>query len=290
MCARRYSELPLSVPTRPPSATAWFGRHNVDMEGVVLEFVDASLEALLRAAVPLSATDVDVAFDAPSREWSAKLNRPTVNLFLWDIKRTTDHARTGVETVVRNDQPMRRLALPRVELRYLVTAWTSEHRDERALLSELLRVALTYQEIPDEYIAAGLAGLAPPRMMVARTGETQVDIFKTLEGQLKPALDVIVIAEVDTLGGTPLAAPVTEVGVNISDVQNPMRRSGSRRVAGEVQIAGAVGAHVTSPRGGTSVNTSGRFLISAATGDEIVVHLDPPRTALVPAHGGVVIT
>jgi hypothetical protein len=257
---------------------------------MVLEFVDASLEALLRAAVPLSATDVDVAFDAPSREWSAKLNRPTVNLFLWDIKRTTDHARTGVETVMRNDQPMRRMVLPRVELRYLVTAWTTEHRDERALLSELLRVALTYQEVPESYIAAGLAEIAPPKMMVARSGETQVDIFKTLEGQLKPALDLIVVTEVDIGGGTPLAAPVTDVGIGVSDIHNPSRRTGSRRVAGEVQVAGAVGAQVTSPRGGTSVNTSGRFLISADTGDEIVVHLDPPRTALVPAYGGVVIT
>jgi Pvc16 N-terminal domain len=257
---------------------------------MVLELVDASLEALLRAAVPLSATDVDVAFDAPSREWSGKLNRPTVNLFLWDIKRSTDHARAGVETVIRNEQPMRRLVLPRVELRYLVTAWTSEHRDERVLLSELLRVALTYQEIPEGYIAAGLADIAPPRMMVARSGETHMDIFQTLEGQLKPALDLVVITEVDTGGGTPLAAPVTDVGVNISDIHNPARRAGLRRVAGEVQVAGAVGAHVTSPRGGTSVNTSGRFLIAAHTGDEIVVHLDPPRTALVPAFGGVVIT
>jgi hypothetical protein len=257
---------------------------------MVLEFIDASLEALLRAAVPLSATDVDVAFDAPSREWSGKLNRPTVNLFLWDIKRTTGHARTGVETVVRNDQPMRRMVLPRVELRYLVTAWTSEHRDERALLSELLRVMLTYQEIPEAYIAAGLADIAPPTLMVARTGETQVDIFKTLEGQLKPALDVVVVTEVDTGGGTPLAAPVTDVGVSVRDTESPTRRSGSRRVAGEVLVAGAIGAQVTSPRGGTSVNTSGRFLIPAVTGDEIVVHLDPPRTALVPAHGGVVIT
>lgn len=256
----------------------------------MLELVDASLEAMLRATVPLSATDVDVAFDAPSREWSGKLNRPTVNLFLWDIKRTTDHARSGVETVVRNDQPVRRLVLPRVELRYLVTAWTSEHRDERALLSALMRVALTYQEIPHGYIAAGLAGIAAPKMMMARSGETHMDIFQTLEGQLKPALDLVVITEVDTGGGMPLATRVTDVGVNVTDIQHPNRRAGLRRIAGEVLFDGAAGAVVTSPRGATSVDPSGRFLISAETGDEIIVHLDPPRTALVPALGGVAIT
>ena len=255
----------------------------------MLEFVDASLESLLRAAVPLSATDVDVAFDAPSREWSAKLNRPTVNIFLWDIKRSADHARTGMETVIRNDQPHRRLALPRVELRYLVTVWTTEHRDERALLSELLRVALTYGEIPETYLAAGLSGLTAPRLSVARSNDPQVDLFRTLEGQIKPALDLLIISEVDTGFGTPVGAPVTEIGVGVSDINNPPRRAELRRVAGEVRVEGAVGARVTSPRGGTRVNESGRFLVAAAVGDEIVVDLDPPRTALVPAVGGVVI-
>jgi len=42
----------------------------------VLELIDESLESFFRASVPLSATDVDVAFDAPDREWSAKLTRP----------------------------------------------------------------------------------------------------------------------------------------------------------------------------------------------------------------------
>ena len=256
----------------------------------MLEFVDASLEALLRAAVPLSATDVDVAFDAPSREWSAKLNRPTVNLFLWDIKRSAEHARSGVETVIRDEQPVRRFALPRVELRYLVTAWTAEHNDERALLSELLRTMLTYHEIPASYVAPELATLAPLRMLVARSGATDVDIFKTFEGQLKLALDITVVTEFDIGGGVPLAPLVTDVTVNISDTHTPTRRAGLRRVAGEVQVAGAVGAKVTSPRGGTYVNESGRFLVAAAPGDEIVVDLVPPRTALGPDTGGVVIT
>lgn len=256
----------------------------------MLEFVDASLEALLRATVPLSATDVDVAFEAPSREWSAKLNRPTVNLFLWDIRRATDRARTGMEQVERNGQRIRRLALPRVELRYLMTAWTSEHRDERALLGGLLRVALAHHEIPRTYVAAGIADLDPPAMMVARAGEAQVDILKTLEGQIKPALDLVITTEVDIGGGEPLAAPVGEVSVGLFDTNQPTRRAELRRVAGEVLVEGAIGARVRSPRGGAVVNSASRFLINAAPGDEITVELDPPRTALVPDHGGVVIS
>ena len=63
----------------------------------VLDLIDESLEAFFRATVPLDATDVDVSFEPPEREWSAKLNRPTVNAFLWDIRRSTHRARTGME-------------------------------------------------------------------------------------------------------------------------------------------------------------------------------------------------
>ena len=40
----------------------------------MLHLIDAALEAFLRATVPLSAQDVDVSFEAPDREWSAKLD------------------------------------------------------------------------------------------------------------------------------------------------------------------------------------------------------------------------
>ena len=51
----------------------------------MLQLLDESLESFLRAEVPLGARDVDVAFDAPDKEWASQISRPTVNLFLWDI-------------------------------------------------------------------------------------------------------------------------------------------------------------------------------------------------------------
>ncbi len=101
----------------------------------MLDLIDTSLEAFFRATVPLSAQDVDVSFEPPDRDWSAKLTRPTVNLFLWDIRRSSERARAGVEEVERDGGSCAGMALPRVELRYLVTAWTSDHGDERALLA-----------------------------------------------------------------------------------------------------------------------------------------------------------
>ena len=35
---------------------------------------------------------VEIAFDAPSKEWSGKLTGPTVNLFLYDLREALDRA------------------------------------------------------------------------------------------------------------------------------------------------------------------------------------------------------
>lgn len=256
----------------------------------VLELIDESLEAFLRAAVPLSARDVDVSFEAPDRTWSAKLNRPTVNLFLWDIKRSKDHARTGLEEYEDNGVRMRRMALPRVELSFLVTAWTSEHADERALLGGLLRSVLAHSSIPEEYVAADLRALSPLSIGLSRGIDKKVDVFKTLEGQLKPALDVMVVTDVDTGLGRPTAPEVSDVSLGVSDREQPSRASGTRRVAGEVRIPDAAGRVVLSPRGSATIDPSGRFLIHAITGDELRIETDPVRTVVVPDQGGVVVT
>lgn len=255
----------------------------------MLQLIDESLEALLRAAVPLGAQDVDVSFEPPDRTWSAKLTRPTVNLFLWDIHNSADRSRSGVETFERDGKTLQRMALPRVELRYLVTAWTSDHGDERRLLGGLLRAVLANTVLPRDFMPTGLDGVDEPTILLTRTGAAQVDVFKTLEGQLKPALDVLLVTEVDLLLELEAAPPATGIDLSVSDQDTGATSVVPRRVAGEVaDLQGAVGAKVISPLGSTTVNRTGRFLIAARPGDEIVLETDPPRTAIVPDDGGVV--
>ena len=50
----------------------------------MLHLLDETLEAFLRAEVPLPARQVDVSFAAPDSEWGAAVTKPTVNLFLWE--------------------------------------------------------------------------------------------------------------------------------------------------------------------------------------------------------------
>jgi hypothetical protein len=257
----------------------------------VLNLIDAGLEAFLRSTVPLGAEDVDVSFEPPDRDWSAKLNRPTVNLFLWDIRKSSDRARAGVEELEHDGRLVRRLALPRVELRYLVTAWTSDHGDERALLSGVMRAILAHSELPKAYLPDPLHALPLVAMFMPRTGEDQVDVFKALEGQLKPGINLVVVPPVDTGVFTEAGPPAEAFEFRMSDRNTDAGPiSTVRRVAGEVLDPTAPGALVTSPVGSTTVNPAGRFLINARSGDELVVHLPSPVTVVVPPEGGVRIT
>ncbi len=254
----------------------------------MLELIDEGLEALMRATVPLSATEVDVAFEAPDREWSAKLTRPTVNLFLWDIRRSASQSCAGLRTTTIDGKVVRQHALPVVELRYVVSAWTADHGDERGLLAGVIRALLINETMPREYLPAGLAAIEPPAMQLARAGEDHMDVFKALEGQLKPGLNLVVTAEFDTGITSPTGPPVTSIGTSVGRMGGG--RDVRRRIAGEVAHAddrGAIGAVVRAPNDMTTVNSSGQFLVRASEGDEIVLETDPQLTTFVTAAGGV---
>lgn len=255
----------------------------------MLELIDESLESFLRATVPLSATDIDIAFDAPDREWGAKLTRPTVNLFLWDIRRSATRSRSGLRTETRDGQAVHQPARPIVELRYVVTAWTSDLDDERALLSGLLRSLLAHAAIPREFLSDDLAAMDPPAMILARAGEDHMDVFKAVEGQLKPGLNLVVTSEFDTGVYLPAGPPVGSIGTRLGRIGEPIGPT-HRRVAGEIIDAaerGLVGAVVRSSVDAAVVNPAGRFLLRAFEGDEIIVECDPELSTRVPEAGGI---
>ncbi|PBC75966.1 uncharacterized protein DUF4255 [Streptomyces sp. TLI_235] len=166
----------------------------------MLDLLDRAMEAFLRAKVPLG-KGVAIAFEAPDRDWVARISgRPTVNLYLWDVRRNLEHREGGLETVVDAEgRKHRRRPLPRVDCRYLVTAFTADVRDEHALLGRVMAALLVNDEIEEEQLPAELAGLRPlPSLeLAAGDGRDNSDFWSALGGQLKPGLDVLVTVTVD---------------------------------------------------------------------------------------------
>jgi hypothetical protein len=253
----------------------------------MFQILDESVEAFLRARVPLDPGEVAVAFDAPDRNWAAQVNQPTVNVFLWDIHRDVEAARAGMENAVRNGQAIRRRPLPRIQVRYILSAWTSSHRDEHQLLGEVMLAVLATPSLEPPFLKAPLDQVQPlPSMKLAPTGgRTSGDFWKAVDGQLKPMLELLITLPVDVGAGAVLAEPPAEVEVATQDRNNRPMRSVRGRIGGRIEDPTAVGRMVRTRRGVSVVEEGGHYLVPGQPGDEVVLELGEDQVVVVKPEG-----
>lgn len=237
----------------------------------MLNLLDESLEEFLRASVPLPKREVDVSFAAPDKDWSARVSRPTINLYLWDVRRNVSERDHGIETVHdRNGRPARRPPLPRVDCRYLITAWTTDIGDEHALLGATLAALLVHDALGAEYLQGAYRNVVPiPSIEVsAGDGRDNSDFWSALGGQLKPGLDVTVTATVDSSLLVPAGPPVERYEI----ITNPGDGTKEQRlfVAGRTEEGD--GTLVSTPHGAVEVGADGIFMVPAEVGDDVSVN------------------
>jgi hypothetical protein len=253
----------------------------------MLHLLDESLEAFLRATVPLPRSEIDVSFEAPDDAWAARVSRPTVNLYLWDVRRNLEQRDAGVEMVTAADgHRHRRPPLPRIDLRYLITAWTSEIRDEHALLGDTLAALLLHTELDPVFLRGAYADVRPvPTMDIAAgDGAENSDFWSALRGQLKPGLDVVVTATVDAALLVAAGAPVNRYAIRTATGRTPV--SERHLVAG--RAAKPEGTVVVTPRGSGRVRADGAFLVPGEPGDAVSV--DGTVRGTVPGDGAIDLT
>jgi hypothetical protein len=178
--------------------------------------VDSALRALIEREA-IGRGDVEVVFDAPTREWAGRRNSPTIDVYLYDIREDMRRRERGL--LNEYDERVRVIArhLPprHFKLSYLVTAWTQRPEDEHRLLSSLLTCFLRFDALPDEVLTGSLAelGLPVPVTVALPPPEDRAfaDVWSALGGELKPSIDVVVSAPVDTgqryETGPPVTAP-----------------------------------------------------------------------------------
>jgi hypothetical protein len=201
--------------------------------------VDEALRALVRTEVAGPA-EVEVAFDAPSREWAARRNAPTINLYLYDIREDLRRRERGlVNTYDDRGTVVERRHPPRLfKVTYLITAWTHRPEDEHRLLSSLLYAFLRNETLPPELLTGQLAEIGlPVEVSVALPppeDRSFADVWSALGGELKPSLDVVVTAPADSGRRFPAGPPAKDglaVGVSDGIRRDPPRRR--HRIADE---------------------------------------------------------
>lgn len=176
--------------------------------------VDEALRALL-AGSGLEASGIEVVFDAPTREWAARRNAPTVCVFLYHIQEDATRRGSGAgEVHDAEGYVVARRTPPRwFELTYLVTAWASRPQDEHRLLSQVLGTLVSADALPEHLLTGSLADLGlTVSLETAAAGAdapSASDVWSALDGELKPSLGVLVRAPL-AAAARPAAPPVTE--------------------------------------------------------------------------------
>ncbi len=219
--------------------------------------VDQLLERLVRRDA-LNGSSVDLVFDAPTKDWVARRSGPAVNLYLYDIREDLqrrvpawEDTRGGDGRVVGRAQPPRRFRLA-----YLVTAWTQRPEDEHRLLSSLLICMLRNPMLKPGDLGGSLDEAGLPVYVEVGQPETQerslADIWTALGGELKPSLDVVVVAPVvisqNTYFGPPVLAGPT-IGLSSTGGAAETATGGPGR-PGDGDAAGEALPEETVPPGG----------------------------------------
>jgi hypothetical protein len=198
----------------------------------VIHDLDESIRALIRREVAGSG-DIDVVFDAPTKDWAARRNAPTIDAYLYDIREDLRRRQYGVIDVQGDDGKTvgRRQSARFFKLSYLLTAWTQRPEDEHRLLSALLGCFLRWDHLPADVLAGELAEQPVPLQLSLAIPPPEdralSDVWSALGGELKPSLDLVMIAPLDLDRLARAAAPV--VHPPIFQVEGP---DGRREQAG----------------------------------------------------------
>jgi len=195
--------------------------------------VDDSIRRLVLREVA-DGSGVELSFEAPTREWSARRNAPTVNVYLYDVREDVERREVSFEEIRGEDGRVveRRQPRRRYNLSYLVTVWTQRPEDEHRLLAALLACFLAHDQLPSDILAPQLAdqphalrltvALPPPK------DRALADVWSALGGELKPSLDLVVSMPFDTARVRAAGPPVLE----------ELRAKVANRQSGAVEVVG----------------------------------------------------
>ena len=195
--------------------------------------VDEGLRRLLDES-GLEASGVEVAFDAPTRDWSARRSAPTVCVFLYDIREDAVRRGSGAGEVYDEDGHLvARRSPPRwFDLTYLVTAWASRPQDEHRLLSQVLATLVATDTLPARLLTGTLAELGlTVGLDTAGTGSdapAASDVWSAMGGEMKASLSLRVRAPL--AGVTKAAAPPVTEGLVVRSTSRSEDAGPGRRL------------------------------------------------------------
>jgi hypothetical protein len=164
--------------------------------------LDETIKQLLIKKGPVDAASVDISFETPKREWSASISKPTVNIYLYDIRE--NHGLRGTEWFIGRDtngHPSRKKNASRIDLSYLVTVWATDIGDEHRLLWHVLQTLFRHPIVPGDVMVGELAKQDYP--IETKTAQPDglfsnpSDFWSALDNEIKPSFNFVATVPLD---------------------------------------------------------------------------------------------
>ncbi|MFP4346114.1 MAG: DUF4255 domain-containing protein [Anaerolineales bacterium] len=178
----------------------------------MIDELDETLRQLLIRELPIKNGEIDIQFKQPTREWSARLSRPTLNLFLYDLRENTKLRQPSPYWMVESREggkATQRRQPVRMDLHYVITAWANEPEDEHRMLARTLMALFRNPMLKEETLPEGLQDQpAAIQMLAAQPDALQnpADFWSSMDNDIRPAITCTVTVAINPYA--PIVTPM----------------------------------------------------------------------------------
>ncbi len=197
----------------------------------MIDELDEALRRLLMQEMEIRNGEIDIQFRQPTREWSTRLSRPTLNLFLYDMRENVklrQHTPPYTELGRGGGLVTQQLMPLQLNVYYFITAWANDPEDEHRMLSRALLSLYRNPILADEYRIGDLRD-QPGRIeiLVAQPDMLQDASFfwSALNNDYRPGIVCRVTLALDPY--TPFTTPiVSERALRFADTVSGSQEEG----------------------------------------------------------------
>ncbi len=163
--------------------------------------LDETLRQLLIAEIPIKNGEIEVSFDQPKREWSARLSKPTINFFLYDVRENVVLRQHQWERLPDNSNTAHLKRTPyRIDCFYMLTTWAAEPDDEHRLLTRSLMALFRFPVLPEDRLVGSLRN--PQFEMQAKLANhdkltNPAEVWASLDNEMRPSISYLITLALD---------------------------------------------------------------------------------------------
>lgn len=182
--------------------------------------VNKTIEELLQRE--LKSDQVHIAFDQPKREWSARVSKPTVNMFMYDLRENValrQHAWEAYQPATPNSNPFKanhfaefKRSPFRLDCYYMLTCWVNGNiQDELSLLTQCMAILFRYPiwfvpqaDRPEMDVSPWLVGSVKeqPYDIQAKLANhdkltNPAEVWSALDNEMRPCISYVVTVAID---------------------------------------------------------------------------------------------